>query len=239
MGFTTYTILSALAASSSQLFAWAEAVNVTPHDSYSSSVGVLGCKIDTNRVAYWPGNVDCNNFCIKLSHEGRSVNILRIDTSGGAHDVSYDAWNYLVTGKSATEDPTAGGGVNMDYEVVDPSECASLFHTDGNKMPLSAANSMNFLASCLADPNSWVARNYVLYNIVDPICHWGHNEVCTLDWPNANQATCPHILGDTALLTDQPVYDIKYPSGQVVNAATGEVVASGPGTKRTARRFVA
>jgi hypothetical protein len=60
----------------------------TPHDKYSSSVGVLGCKINTNRVAYWPGSVDCNNICVKLSYNGRSVNLLRIDQSGGAYDVS-------------------------------------------------------------------------------------------------------------------------------------------------------
>ncbi|KAI1810157.1 hypothetical protein GGS20DRAFT_568744 [Poronia punctata] len=242
MGFTTYAAaLSFLAAVAS-----AETVSVTPHDSYSSSVGVLGCKIDTNRVAYWPGAVDCNNFCIRLSHEGRSLNILRIDTSGGAHDVSYDTWNMLVTGKSATEEPTAGGGVDMDYEVLDPSECADLFHTDGNKMPLSGANSMGFLAECLNQPDSWVANNYVLYNIVDPVCHWGYNEVCDLDWPAANQATCPHQLGSTVALTDQPVYDIKYPFGEVVVASTGEVAnsaaaatAAKPKSKRAFRRFYA
>ena len=53
---------------------------VTPHDSYSSSVGVLGCKIDTDRVAYWPASVDCTNICVSLSYEGRDVK-LRLDTS--------------------------------------------------------------------------------------------------------------------------------------------------------------
>ena len=57
------------------------AVWATPHDSYSSSIGVLGCKVNTNRVAYWPGSVDCNNICVSLSYEDRSVNLLRVDQS--------------------------------------------------------------------------------------------------------------------------------------------------------------
>ncbi len=54
-------------------------VSVTPHDMYSSSVGVLGCKINTNRVAYWPMSVDCDNICVQVSYQGRSLNLLRID----------------------------------------------------------------------------------------------------------------------------------------------------------------
>ncbi|KAI1776467.1 hypothetical protein F4818DRAFT_381538 [Hypoxylon cercidicola] len=201
------------------------AVWVTPHDSYSSSVGVLGCKVDTNRIAYWPGAVDCDHICVSLRYGDRSVNLLRVDQSQGAHDVSYDAWNFLQTGRSATEQPTAGGAVAMQFQDVDASACAGLLRTDGSKLPLSAANSMNFLASCLARPDSWVARNYVLYNILDPTCAYGHDEVCTLDdWPTANQASCPSALGDPAALTSAPVYNIRYPSGQTVVASTGEVV---------------
>ncbi|KAI1767717.1 hypothetical protein GGR53DRAFT_87298 [Hypoxylon sp. FL1150] len=205
---------------------------VTPHDSYSSSVGVLGCKVDTNRIAYWPDAVDCDKICVSLSYGGRAVHLLRVDQSQGAHDVSYDAWNYLYTGRSATEQPTAGGAVAMQFADADASACADLLRTgdddddDGAKLlPLSAANSMDFLAGCLAQqPDSWVARNYVLYNILDPICAWGHDETCTLDWPAANQATCPSTLGDPVALTDAPVYNIRYPSGQTVVASSGEVV---------------
>ncbi|KAI1468576.1 uncharacterized protein F4812DRAFT_373760 [Daldinia caldariorum] len=200
------------------------AVWATPHDSYSSSVGVLGCKVDTNRVAYWPGSVDCDDVCVSLSYEGRTVKLLRVDRSQGAHDISYDAWNYLYTGYSATEKPAAGGPVAMNFASVDPEECADLLHTDGRKLPLSAANSMNFLASCLARPDSWVAKNYVLYNILDSTCSWGHDETCTLDWPAANQASCPSVLGDPAALTSAPVYNIRYPSGQTVVASSGQVV---------------
>ncbi|KAI1505644.1 hypothetical protein F5X99DRAFT_367294 [Biscogniauxia marginata] len=199
------------------------AVWATPHDSYSSSIGVLGCKIDTNRVAYWPGSVDCNNICVSLSYEDRSVKLLRVDQSQGAFDVSYDAWNYLYTGYSATEKPTAGGPIAMNFENVDASECEDLIHTDGHKLPLSAANSMNFLTSCL-DGDTWVGKNYLLYNILDSICSWGHDEECSLDWPNANQATCPNTLGDPVALTSAPVYNIRYPSGDTVVASSGQVV---------------
>src|SRR3569833_3209227 len=202
----------------------ATGVWTTPHDSYSSSVGVLGCKINTDRVAYWPGSVDCNNICVKLSYGGRSVHLLRIDQSGGAYDISYDAWNYLQTGKSATTDPITGGTVAMDYEEVDASECAALILTPGSKLPLSASNSINFLSSCLAQPNSWVAKNYVLYNICDAICTLGFDEECELNLAVSNQPSCKHTLGLTSKLTSAPVYNIQYDSGKTVMAGTGQVV---------------
>lgn len=202
----------------------------TPHDSYSSSVGVLGCKIDTDRIAYWPGSVDCNNLCISLSYGGRTLKLLRIDQSGGAHDISYDAWNYLYTGYSATSHPTAGGGIPMEYAELDASECASLIQTDGNKLPLSAANSMNFLASCLDQADSWVGKNYVLYNILDSICSWGRDEKCSLNYPAENQPKCPNALGAPVTLTTAPVYNIQYPSGKKVLASSGQVVPDGSGT---------
>ena len=37
---------------------------VTPHDSYSSSVGVLGCKINTNRVAYVRRSIPMTCRCV-------------------------------------------------------------------------------------------------------------------------------------------------------------------------------
>ncbi|KAK8069074.1 hypothetical protein PG994_005690 [Apiospora phragmitis] len=91
----------------------------TPHDSYSSSVGVLGCKVDTNRIAYWPSAVSCDALCVELSYGGRSVKLLKVDQSGGAYDVSYDAWNYLYTGHGARGQPAAGGAVAMQYRDLD------------------------------------------------------------------------------------------------------------------------
>ncbi|KAJ9419814.1 hypothetical protein QL093DRAFT_2015599 [Fusarium oxysporum] len=166
---------------------------VTPHEQYSSSVGVLGCKINTNRVAYWPDSVGCDDICIRVATERREVYLLKVDASGGAYDISYDAWNFLVTGKSATESPAMGGGIFMTYEVVDPTYCVPLLQ-DG-KLPLAAANSMNYLANCLQSPNSWVATHYVLYNIVDSTCKYGVDEICYLDLTISNQAQCPSGLG--------------------------------------------
>ncbi|KAH7310649.1 hypothetical protein B0I35DRAFT_332338, partial [Stachybotrys elegans] len=195
----------------------------TPHDSFSSSIGVLGCKIDTNRVAYWPASVDCTNICVALTHGDRTVHLLRIDQSGGAYDVSYDAWNYLTTGHSASDQPSAGGAIEMTYRNVDARECRDLIHTRGHRLPLSAANSMNFLASCLdRRGGSWVADNYVLYNMLDSICTLGRDEECEIDWPAANQPTCPHMLGKMVELDDTPVYNIRYPTGETVVAGSNE-----------------
>lgn len=115
----------------------------------------------------------------------------------------------------------------MQYRNVDASKCSSLIHTKDNKLPLSAANSMNFLASCLAQPKSWVANNYMALNIVDSICTLGVDELCKLDWPEANQPSCPHTLGALVSLKDAPVYNIQYPSGKKVLATSGQPAAGG------------
>lgn len=191
-------------------------VSITPHDKYSSSVGVLGCKINTNRVAYWPSTPDCNNVCVKLSHEGRSVYLLQIDSSGGAHDISYDAWNFLKTGHSVKEpgQAVAGGGFEVDFEYVSANECKSLITDGTGKLPIAAANGLNWLTSCLG--GSWVGNNYQLYNIQDPICHYGYDEKCSLA-VGSNQPTCPHQLGANPKLdnpSDHKVVNLLYPTGQ-------------------------
>ncbi|KAI1655671.1 hypothetical protein F4813DRAFT_391521 [Daldinia decipiens] len=182
-------------------------ISVTPHDRYSSSAGVLGCKIDTNRVAYWPSNVDCDNLCVKVSANGRTVHLLKVDTSGGAHDISYDAWNYLVTGKSARDAPTVGGGIDATWENAPLSDCAHLINEPKGRLALSAANGMNFYGTC---DNTKTA----LYNIANPVCTRGYDEVCTLA-AGANQATCPHTLGSLDALTSQPVWNIDYGTGKL------------------------
>ncbi|KAI1100734.1 hypothetical protein F4804DRAFT_318156 [Jackrogersella minutella] len=187
-------------------------VSVTPHDRYSSSIGVLGCKINTNRAAYWPSSPDCDNICVKVSANGRDVHLLKIDQSGGAYDISYDAWNYLVTGHNATVDPTAGGGISATWEDAPMSDCADLIQ-DGH-LAFSAANSMNFISSCSA--STWVGQNYALYNILNTQCTYGYDELCTLPDPSqGNQPVCDHQLGLTTPLTDDPVWNIDYPAGTV------------------------
>lgn len=209
-------LLAAAATSVSASVLPRAAVSVTPHEQYSSSVGVIGGLINTNRVAYWPGSVDCNNICVELKYQGRSVHVLKIDTSGGAHDISYDAWNQLIFGQSATSNPHTGGGYNVDWAYVDMSACNGLLHN--GKLPLSAANSMNFVSSCLGQPNSWVAKHYELINIVDPVCHYGYNEVCNLNLAVSNQPSCPHQLGDPHVGTGLSVKNIQYGTGKVYTA---------------------
>ncbi|WKT49752.1 hypothetical protein QSH57_014699 [Fusarium oxysporum f. sp. vasinfectum] len=191
--FTKFTTI--LAASSAALVSAGPlprgdsgSASITPHDQYSSSIGVLGCKINTNRVAYWPGSVDCNNICVKVSNEGRS---------------------------SATKDPQQGGGIAMNYEYVHASKCKDLL--DNGKLPLAAANSMNYVASCLSEPNSWVAQNYELYNINDPVCKHGVDEKCHLNLAVSNQPECPSGLGSVKDL-NLKVENIAYGSGKKVAA---------------------
>ncbi|KAK4184093.1 hypothetical protein QBC35DRAFT_392435 [Podospora australis] len=198
------------------LFGSAAAIGITPHEQFSSSAGVLGCKIDTNRVAYWPMAVDCNNICVKVTHRqsGRSLNLLRIDQSGGAYDISYDAWNYLVSGRSTTESPQTGGAVDMDIQNVPADNCRSLIRTSNGGLPIAAANGFNFFYSCFSQPASWVARHYQLVNIMDQTCHCGWDEVCTFTGTGgANQPTCPHTLGSSGKKMPDTVFNIQYGTG--------------------------
>ncbi|KAG5983866.1 hypothetical protein E4U55_006929 [Claviceps digitariae] len=212
----TLLLASASAVSAATLGKRGQAVSVTPHEQYSSSIGALGCKLDTNRVAYWPGTVDCNNICVKLSRQGRSVHLLKIDSSGGAHDISYDAWNYLAFGKSAQEEPHEGGGIDMNYEFVHADECKHLLH-DG-KLAISAATGLSGpVLNCIVQGNNWIANNYVALNIEDAACHYGHDEVCTLDLAVSNQAKCPHMLGIQDKL-DRKVMNVQFGTGKQVLA---------------------
>lgn len=191
-------------------------ISITPHDVYSSSIGVLGCKINTNRVAYWPMFPSCDSMCVKVSANGRSVNLLQIDSSGGAYDISYDAWNYLNIGASATDEPTMGGGFDAEYESVDMSECADLIKTPDGKLPLMAANSIGFYVGCGAD--SWVGQNSGLWNIQNCACTLGFNEQCTLDLAVSNQPSCAHMLGAQNPLSGLNVTNIAYGTGAEVTS---------------------
>ena len=151
-------------------------------------------------------------MCVKVSANGRSVHLLQVDTSGGAYDISYDAWNYLKVGQSATTDPQMGGGFDATYEDAPMSDCADLIKSGDGKLAFSAANSMNYVSSCSA--NSWVGQNYALYNIANPTCNWGVDEVCTLDMNVSNQASCPSGIGSQKALTGDPVYNIIYGTGK-------------------------
>ncbi|KAK1974690.1 hypothetical protein LZ30DRAFT_607393 [Colletotrichum cereale] len=208
-----FSRLNALVAVGLVALTRADSLFIKPHVSYGSSVGVLGCKIDHNRVAYWPSEVDCDTICVKVSHGGRSLHLLKVDKSQGSFDISYDAWNYLVTGKSALEAPATGGGVQMDYEFVEAEECAQLL--SHGELPLSASNSMIYLDKFLSQPDSWVAQNYQLYNIPQGNdCLYGYDETCVLDLALGHNPVCPHTLGFPAVLEGHAVVNIPYPTEQ-------------------------
>jgi hypothetical protein len=121
-----------------------------------------------------------------------------------------------VTGKGAREAPTTGGAVNMEVTNIPASECFKYLKAGG--LPLSAPNSMNYVSSCLGQPNCWVAKNYRLFNIQDPVCHWGYDKLCTLDINVSNQPTCPHPLGSTNGSLPDTVFNVQYGTGAVVPA---------------------
>jgi hypothetical protein len=204
----TILIASTTAASAGALPKRGLSAYVTGHDSYSSSIGIVGAKINTNRVAYWPTEPDCDKFCLKVSHEGRSLHLLHIDHSGEAHDISYDAWNYLTFGKYAKEEPHYGGGTTMDYEYVPAEECKDLLHN--GKLPFIAGSpNQVFVCKKPENLNSYTAKNYELFNLNTQSSNTGWDEECILE-PGANQAKCPHPP------------DLNRPSGlKVVNIAAG------------------
>ncbi|KAM4057454.1 hypothetical protein HRG_010810 [Hirsutella rhossiliensis] len=183
-------------------------VSVTPHEQYSSSEGVLGCMININRVAYWPFTPGCNDICIKVtsSTTGKSLHLLRIDKSGGARDISYQAWNEL-TGKAA------GGGEPMTWEWADMTACGDLLHN--GKMPFIFDAGIHHPERCLAkekednSPN-WISQNYELFNYKDARCDNGPGKPCTYNF-ETKQLDCPKEASD-APVKGPGIKDIPYNS---------------------------
>lgn len=111
-----------------------------------------------------------------------------------------------------------GGGIDATYEDVDMSECADLLTTEDKSLGFTAANSMGFISSCMAT-DSWVSKNYSLWNIANMVCTLGEDERCNLDLSVSNQPSCPHQLGvQTPLTVSPPVENIAYGTGALVKA---------------------
>ena len=131
----------------------------------------------------------------------------------------------------------------MSYDAADMSKCNDLITTDHKQLPLSAANSMNYVSNCLQQQDSWVAKNYALWNIANPICQYGYNEQCTLNLTASNQPSCPHTLGSPVSLKGQSVYNIQYGTGKKVlaGAAPGSSssTSSAASISRTHARWLA
>ncbi|KAM4067141.1 hypothetical protein HRG_001138 [Hirsutella rhossiliensis] len=169
-------------------------------------MGSLGCKINPDRP------LDCDGLWVSLAYGGRQAYLQRLDQSAGAQDIGYDGWNF-----------------GMELEHVDASRCSHrLLHPEqGARRPLSAANRIGFLSTCLDRPDSWLATHHALYNTLDPICTLGHDEPCRLDDDAGQQPVCPHVLGEPARLTSTPVYNIRYPTDDRVLAESTDVGAGG------------
>ena len=144
-----------------------------------------------------------------------------VDQSGGAYDISYDAWVYLQTGEGAAKNPIQGGGIGATYKNVDMSQCADLITSPDHKLPLMAANSMSLVGSCIAKTSSYIASNSGLWNIATSQCTYGIPEECTLNMAVSNQPTCPSgKLGIQTPLTDMPVFNLQYGTGKEVLAVS-------------------
>lgn len=187
----------------------AEIRSVTPHQQYSSSIGVPGCLIDTNRVAYFPNIPTCDEPCVRVTHaeSGRELTLLHIDTSGGAWDISYDAWNILISGYSASQSPQTGGGVDMEVAFVglDDGECQALLGKTNGKIPLMAI-SPNWAVEC---PDVDVE----FYNFGHQSCTTGSDEICHMD---GNVMNCPSGVGAANGYNGPTVTDLDYGTGREI-----------------------
>lgn len=158
-------------------------------------------------------------MCVKLTFGSRSRTVLHTDVSGGAHDISFDTFQYLVYGSSATAspailNPAQDGGADMDYEVVDMSQCLDIITSDTGKLSFIATNP-NQVNKCLGEGNNWVAENYEVRNIGDSQCQYGVDEVCSFDQVTGT-AQCPSGVGSKGsapLSPAQPVIDYIAPCG--------------------------
>ncbi|PQE16936.1 cerato-platanin protein [Rutstroemia sp. NJR-2017a BBW] len=165
-------------------------------------------------------------MCLKLStlDGAREVYVLRVDNSypdgdkPPAHDVSYNAWNYLYKGVLATETPYAGGGIDVTYSTIPmtDSNCQALLKNPDKKLPVSAGTGGNYVEQCLAQPGSWVSTNIGLWNIKTQACTIGYDEPCSVD---GNNPICNHTVNTGPAITNLPVWNVEYPSGKLVLAA--------------------
>ncbi|RDA87791.1 hypothetical protein CP532_2443 [Ophiocordyceps camponoti-leonardi (nom. inval.)] len=175
-------------------------IKATAHVQYSSSIGVLGCKgVDLSRIAFFPGTPSCDDICVKVTYQGRSVNLLRIDSSGsapspdnsGTFDMSCQAYDFLVHGTDNKDSCKTGDRTPMSYETVDPQECKHLL-TDG-VLPISAPNP-NYYVECAKSPTfNQGSLKLKLFNINDARCQYGIDEECS--WSGVGDPKCPSGLG--------------------------------------------
>jgi hypothetical protein len=165
-------------------------ISLNSHVQYSSSMGVLGCMINTNRIAYWPLTPPCDNPCVKLTApNGNTINVLHIDTSGGSYDISMDAYKTLKYGpgwRTINTLPEAmWDGVKYEYVPID--QCADILHN--GKLPVMAKSPNKHLECKASSPASIWATGVELYDIDDTQCLRGVMQTCQI-LPGDNNPKC-------------------------------------------------
>ncbi|KAF4553723.1 Hypothetical protein D9617_6g094550 [Elsinoe fawcettii] len=165
----------------------AKVQKVTGHVEYRSTLGIPGCKINTNAVAYWPTTGDCDSVCAKVKNPANGVEktVLTIGTSSdpSVYDIS---WKRYVELKGEGDDAAGNaaaydGGTDMEVNPVSMDQCLDLINYEegGQKKLPFIALSPNFLNECKSSsPNSWVAQNGVLLDFNNDCCTMGKDQKC-------------------------------------------------------------
>ncbi|KAG8630921.1 hypothetical protein KVT40_000061 [Elsinoe batatas] len=197
-------------------FTTATMQTVTGHVEYRSTIGVLGCKVDTNAVAYWPTTGDCDSVCAKVRNPATGIEktVLTIGTSSASsvYDIS---WKRYVELKGQPDTPEGNaaaydGGTPMEVFPVTMDQCEDLiyYEEDGQKKLPFLALSPNFLNECQASsPNSWVAQNGVLLDFVNDCCTIGKDQKCT--GPNPVYCADGALAGYSQVKTNLAVMNVK------------------------------
>lgn len=154
-------------------------VALDSHVQYSSSLGVIGCLIDTNRVAYWPSAPPCDNPCVKLTApNGNTITVLHIDQSGGSYDISMDAYKTIKHGSNwrSINNASEAKWPGVTWEYVNMSECAGIIPS-GN-LPVIAKSPNKYISCVASAPQSFWATHTTFYDIDDQRCLRGVMQTC-------------------------------------------------------------
>lgn len=153
-------------------------------------MGVIGCLVNTNRIAYFPMTPPCSNPCIKLTApNGNTINVLHIDQSGGSYDISMDAYKTLKYGAgwaSINALPEAKWD-GVKYEYVSMDQCKGILPS--GKLPVIAKSPNKYVECVASEPQSFWAKNTQFYDIDDARCLRGVMQTCEMVPPN-NTPTC-------------------------------------------------
>lgn len=186
-----------LASSTASRITGPTSLAITPHSQFSSSLGLVGCMVNTSRMAYWPECIDtCRGSCYKVTHGSRSVYLLHADNSGGAHDISAEAMIYLTDGTTPSQpNHLQSGPVTMQVEPADFSQCTYILKD--SKFWMSALHPTAY-TDCIghSDAGTFMLDNAGFLNIDDPTALTSGTMDDTCKWDDASAGvTCGKGLG--------------------------------------------